>query len=135
MRFVVLLCFPFVSLFAQSYTLELYEKIFTSFFHKERIAVYATNVTKTLLKKSRLFVVVNRCDVADVVMVDDDKVTPPCQAIPLFATSRRAYRRFKEAFGAFYWVKGRVQIHFRKKNLQKYGLSLSYELERFADEK
>jgi len=125
-----------MSLYAQEYTLKLYEEILGSLSDNVPIVVYADGKNSQILQKSRKFKVVHFCnaDVEFLVGSHFGSLSSMCKNKPLFATTHRAYDEYKNAFGAFYWTKGRPQIHFKTTVLEKFHLILPENLKRFEDE-
>ena len=134
MRVVFLLIFSFVLLQADVYTQRLYETLFSSLF-KTPVYVFTDKEAKHTLQKSRVVVIVNDCTQSDFLIGSNfAKLPKKCHNKPLFATSYKAYKQFKNSFGAFYWNKGRPQIHFNKSNLEKFSISLPNNLKKYLDE-
>jgi len=109
-----------ILLYANDYTLQL----------------YADKQSAQILHKSKKFKVVSHCtqDTELLLGANFKTLDKVCQNKPLFATSRRAYKENKNAFGAFYWTKGRPQIHFKPEILEKFHIKLTKDLEKFKDE-
>ena len=108
-------------LYANEYEIELYKKIFNTLFNKN-VKVYSDkNIALNLVKD---------CKQADVLLIYNLKNLPKCDK-PLFVTN---YKNFlnTDAIGAFYWRKGRPQLIFRLKTIQKYHLHLSKKLRKYA---
>jgi len=132
---LVMLCFS-LSLFGDDYTLKLYEEILGALSKKYHIVVYSDAQNSQILKKSDKFRVVHFCneDVDFLVGSHFGRLSALCEKRPLFTTTHRAYKKYKNAFGAFYWTKGRPQIHFKKDVLKQFKLKLPQNLKRFEDE-
>lgn len=135
-KIVSILLLSFVFLNADEYTLKLYEKLLSSIFKDYPIRVYADKESSKELKKSDLFVVQDKCDSNTDVIVGSQfsQLSKSCKNKPVFATSYKEYGHNDNAFGAFYWRKGRPQVHFKQKTLTKFGLQLPQKLKRFVDE-
>ena len=133
---VALLLFLFVVLLqADIYTQRLYDRLFASLFHKSPVFVYADKQTRATLHDSRVIKVVDDCIRSDVLMGSNFSSLPvECRDKPLFATSYKAYKRYTNSFGAFYWRKGRPQIHFNRSNLRRFSITLPENLKKYADE-
>jgi hypothetical protein len=54
-----------------------------------------------------------------------------CQDKPIFATNYRVYKKNQNAFGAFYWRKGRPQLKLNKERMQTLNLSLPNDLQKY----
>ena len=137
MRKLFLLMIFAMSLFGQDYTLKLYEKIAdTLSMHHYPIVIYADGASGQILQKSSKFEVVHFCseEVEFLVGSSFGTLSPLCKKKPLFATTRRAYHKYSNAFGAFYWTKGRPQLHFKRGVLERFELYLPANLQRFIDE-
>ena len=135
MKIIFILSFYFVILQADIYTQKLYEGLLGSIYQERPILVFADKETKNTLKNSAIFRIVDDCNSSDFIMGSDFISLPPeCQDKPIFATTYRAYKKFKNSFGAFYWRKGRPQIHFNRSNIEKFSIILPYNLQRFEDE-
>ena len=134
MKFLFLLLILFVSVYADIYTQKLYETILGSIFKERPIVVFVTGDAKATLENSKIFDVVTTCKNASVAVIGDDSSSKQeCGNIPIFTTTHRDYMRILNAFGAFYWRKGRPQIHFRERGLKMFHLHLSHNLQRFID--
>ena len=134
MRFLFLLLMLFISANADIYTQRLYETILGSIFKERPIVVFATGDAKATLQKSKIFSIVTDCKESDVAILGNDfNLEQKCKNVPIFTTTHRSYMYIADAFGAFYWRKGRPQIHFRKRGLKMFHLSLTHDLQRFID--
>jgi len=125
-----------MSLYAQDYTLKLYEEILGALSKNFPIVVYADKQNSQILQKSKRFKVVHFCN-ADVEFLLGSyfkNLSNICKKKPLFATTHRAYTKNNNAFGAFYWTKGRPQIHFNKKTVERFHIRLPENLQRFENE-
>jgi len=136
MKTILLFLIFSLSLFAKDYTLKLYEEILSKFASHTPVVVYADAQSAKILKKSRRFIVLHYCSESVDFLVGSHfgELSSLCQDKPLFATSYRAYHRYENAFGAFYWTKGRPQIHFNKRVLERFSLPTPYDLKRYIDE-
>ncbi len=131
-----LLLFVSVVVHADIYTQKLYEKVLGSVFSHRPIVAYVIGDAKRVLLHSRLFRIVSVCNEhVDVVIADDlESIPSQCLYRPIFATSHKAYKNSDMAFGAFYWLKGRPQLHFRSDKMAELGLPLAKDLQRYVDE-
>jgi len=132
---ILLLLFS-ILLNAKNYTLELYESILIPLFGSNPVVVYADRQSAEILDKSNKFKVLRHCtkDTQLLVGANFKTLEKVCQDKPLFATSSRVYKENKNAFGAFYWVKGRPQVYFKPDRLQKFHIELTDDLKGFLDE-
>ncbi len=117
-----------------SYELKLYEKVLPSIFTKLPIKVFVDKSTKKLLKDSDKFEIVSVCndDVVLVIGKNFHNLSANCKEKPLFATSYRWYKNYKNSLGAFYWRKGRPQLRFKKDTFKRYNINLPEDLMRYA---
>ena len=118
----------------ENFQLKLYEKIFTAIFDKNILKIYADEKSEIILKKSEVFEIVQKCDPANFV-IDKKfiKIPKECENKPLFATSYRGFKNTENCFGAFYWRKGRPQIKFRLKTIERFNLNLPKDFMRYAE--
>ena len=124
-----------ILLFAQgSYELKLFEQIIPAIFKQKQVKVYADEDVKELLKSSNKFQLVNSCSEANVIIIaySLNNLHDNCVNRPIFATSYKTFKNNNNSFGAFYWRKGRPQIKFKSKTLDKYHLELPENLQKYA---
>ena len=135
-KIIVTILFLFSSLNANdNVTLKLYEKVLTSIFHSQTIKVFVDEQSKEILKNSDVFEIVDSCDKSVVVLVGSfSTLAGSCENKPIFSTSYRAFKYTPNSFGAYYWRKGRPQLKFKRKTLDKFHLSLPVTLERYIYE-
>lgn len=121
---------------ADNYTLKLYKHILHSIFKDLPIVIFADKDSEQILKKSHDFRLQKRCNKSTDILVGSNFRNLPkeCKNKPLFVTTHREYMSSKNAIGAFYWTKGRPQIHFRKDLFKKYHLELPEDFQRYIDE-
>jgi len=121
---------------AKNYTLELYENVLIPLFVSNPVIVYADKQNAEILNKSKKFKVLKYCtqDTQLLIGSNFETIEKVCQDKPIFATSSRVYKKNKNAFGAFYWVKGRPQVYFKQDRLQKFHIKLTDDLKGFLDE-
>ena len=118
-------------LYADNYELKLYEKVLSSIFSKTPIYVYSSeNELSKLISSSQVLKIVNSCAKATVLI--EKKFTDECSEKPLFATSYKIYKNQKNAFGVFYWRKGRPQLKLNLKIMNKLNLKLPSNLSSYA---
>ena len=76
---------------------------------------------------------VENIDKADIAVVSK-KLPKDCSCL-LFVTSYHLLKKYKErAVGGFFWQKGRPNILFLKKNLQKEGIRLASSMQQFVED-
>ena len=116
------------------YELKLYEKVLPFVFHKTPLIVFADKDANEILKYSKKFKIVTKCKKAVVILIGSDFLDIPdeCKDKPIFSTSYRSFKNSENSFGAFYWRKGRPQIKFKNKVLEKYNLTLPNFLRKYA---
>ena len=116
----------------ENYELKLYEKILPLIFVNKPILVYADAQMKSVLKNSTVFEITNECNYATLLMGKNlNNIEFPCNNKPIFSTSYRGFKNIPNSFGAFYWRKGRPQIKFDSKRIQKLHLKLPNSLKKY----
>ncbi len=117
-----------------SYELHLYEKVLPSLFMQTPIRVYADKESRALLSHSVKFELVHDCskDVVLLVGKNFSELADECKTKPLFATSYKEYKNAPNSIGAFYWRKGRPQLHFKSDMMEKYRLIVPIFLQRYV---
>jgi hypothetical protein len=132
---ILLLLFIQFALSSSDYELQLFEKVIPAIFKSNKIKIYVTADVKSILKKSSKFIIVDKCDNATVLLIGKKFTNLPieCQNKPLFATNYKYYKRTSQAFGAFYWRKGRPQLRFKTDTLKEFHLDLPQGLQKYAD--
>jgi len=127
MKFLII--FIQISLiFASDYELKLYEKVFSSLFHKNHINLYVDK-NQNMFKHSNIIKLTN-CKNADILLIYNLK-NIKCKTKPLFTTSYVDYIN-SNSIGAFYWRKGRPQLVLKKEMIKKYNLFLDKSLQKYA---
>ncbi len=116
-----------------NYELQLYEKVLPTIFRSSSIKVFTNDNVKNILKDSKKFIIVPKCQQADLLMISNKSdLLVNCKNKPIFAMSYRCFNLSNNSFGAFYWRKGRPQIKFRLKIIKKFNLYLPQSLKRYA---
>jgi len=136
-KFLLLyMIFPLLlSAFTTEYEVKIYDIIFSSFFpKKETIAVWTDNHKQDeilyKLHHVRLTYVMRN---ADILLIAHS--TNIHNDIMKFVTSYKLLQHYKESVvGGFYWKKGRPNIIFLRKNLQKYDINLPTSLSKYIEE-
>lgn len=134
-KIILLLTVSVYILYAwENYELKLFEKVFPLIFNKDQIAIYMQPKYQYIFnKKSRVITISSRCEDADILFIDNDKeLSSGCKEKPYFLTSYDQFKENDHAIGVFYWKKGRPQLLFSKKRVQKYNLQLPAILEKYA---
>jgi len=135
MKTIILLLMLTTALFSsENYELKLYQDLLPTLFGKKSLHIYTQDIELAdLFKQSNILKTSHNCKDADLIIGKDfDDLPHACHDKPIFATSYRSFIHTKNAFGAFYWMKGRPQIQFKLKVIQKYHLHLSPNLSRYA---
>ena len=116
------------------YELKLYQSLFPALFQKERLIVYSQEAEQiTIFKNSTYIKLSNNCSDADFIIGKDfDNLPNICDNKPIFATSYRSFTETQNAFGTFYWSKGRPQIQFKSESIKKFHLKLPENLQRYS---
>lgn len=78
---------------------------------------------------------VKSCMEADVIITTTMRSLPrECHEKTIFANNYRLLRSSPQIVGAFFWSKGRPNIVFYKERLNRHGITLSDEYERYIEE-
>lgn len=102
--------------------------------HKRPIHVWSdSEAMENMLRSLDDVVVVKKIDQADIAIITKESVKD-CRCL-LFVTSYRLLKRYKEkAIGGFFWQKGRPNLLFLRKNLQKEGIELPESMQQFVED-
>ncbi len=101
---------------------------------KEHPKVYIYTQNKALETFPGNLQVVNNCKEADIVLLSTLKDLPKgCKEKILFGTKYKHLRN-KQVVGAFFWQKGRPNILFYEKRLQKQGIKLDASFKKYIEE-
>lgn len=134
-KHILLLLIIELALFsAENYELKLYQSLLPRLFSQNVLNVYVKDTDQIkILEHSTSFQLVANCVDADILIGKKfDSLTQECLDKPVFATTYRSFKNNKNAFGAFYWRKGRPQVQFKLKNINKYNLHLPKNLIKYA---
>jgi len=112
-----------------NYELRFYERIIPLIF-KTPVHIYADKNIRYILKKSDKFIIENSCTNAQLIMGMIKNIK--CKDKPLFATDYDTYKLSPNAFGAFYWRKGRPQLKFKKQKIKDFNLNLDSSLKKYV---
>ncbi|NPA59146.1 MAG: hypothetical protein GXO30_01565 [Epsilonproteobacteria bacterium] len=121
----------FITIYAHAsidYELRFYERIIPLIF-KIPIHIYADKEIKFILRRSKKFIIENKCK--DALLIIGLVKNIKCQDKPLFATDYETYKISPNAFGAFYWRKGRPQLKFKKEKLEEFNLEIDSSLQKY----
>ena len=138
----MILILAYIQMFAldKESTLKIYTKIFSSIFPtKTQIDVYVQNRKYCdILKSSKKLNIVDDIQKASIAIVTNLKelqsVKKLNKDIEIFATNEKLLFQDQSIVGAFYWKKGRSQLLFIKKRLDRYHIKLSDEYDKFIIE-
>ena len=130
---IILLLFN-ISLFADNdYELKFYEKVLPLIFNAKHLIVYSDSKTKDILKHSKVFLLTDDCNKANLLIGKKfDNIPNSCDGIPIFSTCYSGYKNMQNSFGAFYWRKGRPQLKFKKDKFQELNLHIPHSLEKYV---
>ena len=71
---------------------------------------------------------------AQIAIVTGENVPKKCSCL-LFVTSYKQLKKYQDrAVGGFFWQKGRPNIVFLKKNLQKHGIEVPKSMQQFVED-
>jgi hypothetical protein len=119
-------------------TLKLYSRIISELASPKAKVFVDSEELAEVLKKS--FEIVSEPVQADIAIVTSEKeakklagkiATMPCKPV-VFATSYRLMKDYDFIVGALFWKKGRAQLLFIKKRLERCELDLSKDLRRYT---
>ena len=135
MKHIFVLCFLSSWAFStiKNYELTLYEKVLPTLFNSKHLKVYSDVEAKIVLQKSFFIQVIDDCSKAHLLIGKSFKNLPlVCLSKPIFATSYRSFKKNKNAFGAFYWRKGRPQIRFKNYKIEEFNLFLPPSFQKYT---
>ncbi len=95
------------------------------------IKVYLTENMKYIIKYSKIFIPVEKCSDADVIVAG--KKVQSCKGKIMVVTRDYLLKKYEDAVAAFYWYKGRPNIIFVEEKLKKHGISLPKEFLKYVD--
>lgn len=127
MKKVVLLFLINIIVFASQADVEfkIYTTIINSLFpNKNIVYVWCDSNDLNFLDKSQKIVIIPDIKKADILIISHQLSQPEIDKI-IFTRDYKLLKKYKEnAVGGFYWQKGRPNILFLKRNLQKFHLEL-----------
>ncbi len=136
MKKAILLLLLLTTLFASDAKLasSIYERISKALSGVNEPKVYLHGEIEALLRYP-LANPVKSCIEADVIITTTMQSLPiECHEKTIFANSYRLLRSSPQIVGAFFWSKGRPNIVFYKERLDRHGITLSDEYERYIEE-
>jgi len=130
-KFIFIFLLTVLNIFANnSYEVKLYEKILPNIFDKKVLKVFIDKNMKDILQYSDKFKIVKNCNDADLI-IGNQTLPTDCKK-PRFSNSYRCFLKCKNSFGAFYWRKGRPQIKFKIKEIERFNLVLPNSLRKYS---
>lgn len=111
----------------------IFNTLVTSIAHKKNASVYLYTSINSVSKHPHQLQIVKDCSLADVVLLSSIKNIPKeCSSKILFGT-KYSHLKNKNVIGAFFWQKGRPNILFYKKRLQKHHISLDKSFDKYIE--
>ncbi|WP_456400723.1 hypothetical protein [Persephonella sp.] len=110
------------------------EKIASDIFKKKKIVVYLGGYPEErIIKYSKKFRITNDCEKADLLILRE-KIKLRCKGKIILTTNYYLLLELPDAVGAFYWKKGRPHLIFFKERLEKKGIRLPEDYEKYIIE-
>lgn len=89
--------------------------------------------SKEIVFLSDRLIITQECEEALVLIGKSIEHFPQeCKEKPFFSISYNGFKSNENSFGAFYWRKGRPQIKFKKKALEKFNIVLPDSLKKYV---
>lgn len=129
-RFFVI--FSFLSafiLYGASSESSIIKVIFQALYQKQNITVFVSDETKTIIVKEAGFSVATLCSKADIVYTNS--ILENCTNKPIFTDNYPLFKENTNVIGAFYWSKGRPNIMFSSKRMEKFNMGLPTSLQKY----
>ncbi len=138
MRYITLFLLTLCLLYAgkkDDITVRILEKVFVEVAHKKEVVIWAdTPRLIDLIKASGLLRYDHDCRRADILLIDRSSIIPTsCKNTVHFATDYHTLVEHHDAVGAFFWQKGRPNIIFLRHSLERLGIVLSHEYEKYIE--
>lgn len=139
-KLLILLLFSTWQLFAldKASTTKMYHHVLHTLTHKDTIKLYTQDKEYINVFADYAHIsIVKKTDNADVVLITEESDLSNLPASPkqiLFATSYQLLKKNNDIIGALYWRKGRSQLVFIKDRLEKHGIVLPFEYQKFIIE-
>jgi len=105
----------------------IYETIFLALVEVEKPSVYSESTIESLGLRPALFIQVDSCSKADIVVMTKSTLPKECQEKVVVGTRYRHLRK-PFVFGAFFWQKGRPNILFKRTKLEENNITLTSKL-------
>ena len=111
---------------------KIFEKIFTAINIDSPIKVYTVDAKyKEVIGSADSLQLVERRDLADIILVISKRAVPKYTQKIIFTTSPSVFEKNENAIGAFYWEHGRPKIIFLQSRLQRHNIELSSTFEKY----
>ncbi len=111
----------------------IYHTITKELTHKERPKIYMQIKIPSIEQFPSHFEIVTHCEKADILLITYAKeVNIKCQNKIIFGTRKKTLST-KNTVGAFFWQKGRPNILFYKSRIEKIGLDLGKDFQKYID--
>ena len=135
MRAVLFILIIVGSIIADDMTLEsaIFNKVVTAVTAKESPKVYIYTKNKALEKYPGKLGLVQSCKDADIVILTTLKNIPEACKNKIFFATRYQHLRDERVIGAFFWQKGRPNILFYQKRLDKFNIKLDKSFDRYIE--
>ena len=144
-KLLILLIFIYGELYAleRESTLKIYHNIFSAISSKTPVYIYTNDKEyRDVFKYSKRIILTNRIEKSDMVLITEDRTLKYVLEkieenkgkikIPLlFVTKYQLLELSEDIVGAFYWRKGRSQLLFIKKRLDKHNIRLPQKYQNF----
>ena len=124
------------SIIADDMTLEstIFNKVITAVTAKESPKVYIYTKNKALERYPGDLELVKSCKDADIVILTTLKDIPEACKDKIFFGTRYQHLRDERVIGAFFWQKGRPNILFYRKRLDKFNIQLDKSFDKYIEE-
>ncbi|UCN00631.1 hypothetical protein LCX93_01565 [Sulfurimonas sp. SWIR-19] len=117
------------------YELKIYQAIFQALFpNKNVIHVWSdSQTTNRVFTKTRNIQLVTAPAQADILLLGTGENATNLNGLK-FATNYKTFKKYKRSLiGGFYWQKGRPNIIFIKRNLEKYHITLPKSMSEYIE--
>ncbi|MFA6137556.1 MAG: hypothetical protein WC667_05655 [Sulfurimonas sp.] len=129
MKVIISLFIIVSALFGASSESKILKLIFDSLYENRSFSIYTDDEQKAETLKEASIKISSNCHDADIVYASE--FSDKCAEKPLFTDNYKTFKNSENSIGAFYWSKGRPNILFLKYRLERHGLRLSEELEKY----
>ncbi|MFK5936861.1 MAG: hypothetical protein QM497_00560 [Sulfurimonas sp.] len=111
----------------------IFNTIVSSITHKKNATVYLYSDIESVSKYPDKLKVVKDCSSADVVLLSSIKNIPKDCTFKILFGTKYSHLNNKNVIGAFFWQKGRPNILFYKKRLEKYHIKLDKSFDKYIE--